>query len=182
VDEALRRAGLPPRYWKEDALERGRTVAEAIRSNLEDARLLESHPWAVLRVLWALRGKRRLARIGEPAEKPLLAEPVGDVEPPALQDPYTPPASGQGLKRVAKTLEEALGTIGLSVALEAAASTEDAEEVVRVTGRCRALLGLLVGSMLRRRSGHVVTLDGIDPPLVLLAEPFLAGCLAGEGT
>jgi hypothetical protein len=180
VDRALDRAGLPPRFWKAEALERGREVAAAIKESVEDVRLIESNPWAVLRVVWALRQKRRLPKIAEPAEKELVDDSVREVELPALQNPYIPPSSGQGLKRVARAIEEALGTIGVSVALEAAAVKADAEEAVRITGRCRALLGLLVGSLLRRRSDHAVLLEEIDPPLLLLADPYLRGRLAAE--
>ena len=38
VDEALQRAGLPPRFWKEEALERGRTVSRGIAEALESAK------------------------------------------------------------------------------------------------------------------------------------------------
>jgi hypothetical protein len=179
VDAALERAGLPPRFWKEPLLERGRIVAEGIREAIEGVSLYEINPWAVLRVLWALRAKRKLSKLSEPADKPLLDSSVGEVELPAIQNPYIPPSSGAGLKRVAKVIEDALGTIGLSVALEAAAVAADADEAVAVTARCRCLLGLLVGSLLRRRSDYVVTLDEIDPPLVLLADPYIRSCLEG---
>jgi hypothetical protein len=181
VDEALQRAGLPPRFWKEPLLERGRIVAEGIRESVEGVKLYESNPWAVLRVLWALRAKRKLSRFFEPADKPLLDASVGEVELPAIQNPYIPPSSGAGLKRVAKVIEDALSTVGLSVALEAAAVAADAEEAVAVTARCRSLLGLLVGSLLRRRSNLVVTLTEVDPPLVLLADQYIRGCLQGTG-
>jgi hypothetical protein len=121
----------------------------------------------------ALRAKRKLSRIGEPLEKPLLDESVRGVELPAIQDPYSPPTSGTGLKRVAKVIEDAMGLFGLNVSVEAAAGAAGEKEAVRVTARCRALLGLLVGSLRRRRSKLVVTLDQVDPPLLLLAEPYL---------
>jgi hypothetical protein len=180
VDLALERAGLPPRFWKPEALDRGRAVAEGILGALEDVTLLESHPWAVLRVVWALRSKRRLAKIAEPAEKPLLDEQIRTVELPAIRDPYTPPVSGAGLKKVARLVEEAMATIGLNVVVVDAAGAAGDAAAVRVTARCRALLGLLVGSLLRRRSEHVVLLDEIHPPLVLLADPFLRDQLLGE--
>jgi hypothetical protein len=181
VDQALDRAGLPPRFWREEALDKGRLLAEGIRSAIEDVELYESNPWAVLRVLWALRARRRLQKIAEVGDTPLLDERVREVEPPALQNPYVAPSSGTGLKRVAKAIEDALSLFGLSVALEAAASTTDEEETVRVTARCRALLGLLVGSLLRRRSPLVVTLDQVHPPLVLLVEPYLRDRLLAPG-
>jgi hypothetical protein len=183
VDQALDRAGLPPRFWREEALDKGRTLAEGIQSSVDDVKLYESNPWSVLRVLWALRARRRLPKLADAGEAPLLDERLREVEPPALQNPYVAPSSGTGLKRVAKVIEDSLAMFGLSVALESAASTTDEEETVRVTARCRALLGLLVGSLLRRRSPLVVTLDQVDPPLALLAEPYLRDRLLepGEG-
>ena len=181
VDRALERAGLPPRFWKDGALERGRTFAEGITEAVDDVKLFESNPWTVLRVLWALRDRRRLAKLGEEIEGPLLDERVRETEPPALENPYDPPTSETGLKRVAQVIEEALSLFGLSIALEPAAGSEDPDEAVRVTARCRALLGLLVGSLLRRRSPLVLTLTEVDPPLVQLADPYLRELLTESG-
>ena len=80
---------------------------------------------------------------------------------------------------MAGVVAETLALFGLSVSLEAASATDE-EGAVRVTARCRALLGLLVGSLLRRRSPLVVTLAEVDPPLALLAEPYLVERLTGN--
>lgn len=140
IDDRFLAIGLPilPSVKSGD---RGPALAARLRALRPDLHLVEIYPYAVLRVLWALRATRRPFRFTDDASAIDLAD-TWRTWPPKYKRAPTRVAKLAAMRSVAQVLAELPGFRGATEPVPDDATTT---ELARRADRYDALLGLVAG-------------------------------------
>ena len=177
VDRRLARAGIPILPWTA-AGTRGAELARAISERLPDARVHEVYPYAVLRVLWALKATGRLGAL-RPGEVDGSVEPGWAAWPPRYKRGRTRAERLRALAEVWAALTDR--SLGLEFDPPLPAPDPRAS-LARLADRYDAVLALVPGLLGFAHPAVHCERDEGGGAILLLADAWLRKRLGRRGT